>query len=156
MSSSKKGVLISLGIGIVMLLIAAVIFIVTVKIPKYTATIQEIKTSYESWDDNSNDRVYKERVVLTYTDSEGQNVTDDDVLIKRDRQKDLPGVGDTVTVVHLLFGAREHSLIGPIAGIAVLLILGLYFLIPGPFIIRKYYMRQNLKPSEDVKRDGSF
>ena len=149
MSPTKKGVLISLGVGVLMITIAAVIFIVAVKIPKYTATIQEIKTSYQSWDDNSDDRVFKERVVLTYTDSNGQKVTDDDVVIKRDRQKDLPQVGDTVTVVKMLFGAREHSLTGAIAWIIVLLLLGLYFLIPGPFIIRKHYERQNQQAQFD-------
>ena len=76
-----------------------------------------------------------------FTDSNGREITDDSVLIKRDHPEELPSAGENVTVVYFLFGAHEYGLITPIAWTVVLFFLGLFFMIAGPIIVSKQYKK---------------
>lgn len=140
MANKKKGILICLGVGLAMILISIIIIMVAVMLPKYTATITEIKSSYSTVDEDAN-REYKEKVSLNFTDSNGREITDDSVLIKRDHPEELPSAGENVTIVYFLFGAYEYGLITPIAWTVVLFFLGLFFMIAGPIIVSKQYKK---------------
>ena len=131
MSDYKKGMLVTVFLGLFFIIAGALTMVMAAKMTHYTATVTEITDSYTTRERSGNTRrrKFNERVSVEYVDKDGTEKTASDVRIKRSSETALPQVGDTVEVKELFKKTSEYSMTTPVAIFITFLFVGIALLI---------------------------
>lgn len=125
MSEEKKGRRLTIIIGLIFILIAALLIVVTAKADHYTATITEITDHYTTHKSGKSNKVrHNEKVTVIFVDDEGKKSEAKDVRIQRSSRTQLPKVGETVEVSKSILGVKEYRTMRQYSTAATLIAVG--------------------------------
>ena len=133
MSEQKKGMLVTVILGLVLILAGSLTLFISAARPHYPAVITGTGDPYTTRQQSgsSSKRIkYNEKVSVVYTDKNGVEKQAEGVRVKRSSKSQLPAVGDTIQVAEGL-SVHEHSLITPVAVFITGLFVGIALIISG-------------------------
>lgn len=133
MSEQKKGMLVTVILGLVLILAGSLTLFISAARPHYPAVITGTGDPYTTRQQSgsSSKRIkYNEKVSVVYTDNNGVEKQADGVRVKRSSKSQLPAVGDTIQVAEGL-SVHEHSLITPVAVFITGFFVGIALIISG-------------------------
>ena len=129
MSERKKGRLIVVLLGVICVLAAVLILVLTLKATRWTAIIREVSVQADAGD-AQNRKSLRETVEVTYVDANGKEQTASGIRVKRKSGQSLPQAGDTIQITGRWF-KREYRPGTPVAAALVLLAAGLCLIVGG-------------------------
>lgn len=133
MSNPKKAKAITICIGCLLIIAAALVIVLMAKTKRYEAVITEITDTYTSRKTVNKKRrkQYNETVNVTYVDDAGTEQQVQGVRVTRSSEASLPAVGGTIQVVKLFSSIREYNSTTPIAFAISFFFIGLVTIITG-------------------------